>query len=31
MNPTMAGGPADPSPLVKGVGTERLGKGRVSY
>ena len=25
----VAGGPADPPPLVKGVGTKRLGKGRV--
>ena len=25
----IAGGPADPHPLVKGVGTKRLGKGRV--
>ena len=25
----IAGGPAEPPPLVKGVGTKRLGKGRV--
>ena len=25
----LVGGPADPPPLVNGVGTKRLGKGRV--
>ena len=32
MGPTVfeiAGGPAGPPPLVNGVGTKRLGKGRV--